>query len=92
MATKISPISKRKVTGSQRQLTAVLEEHEAQVNCIAVSPDQVFFLTGSEGCYSKSLGHSAASNVTWRIDRAPLLIDMLLRINNQHLPRGGVYT
>jgi phosphoinositide-3-kinase regulatory subunit 4 len=30
------------------QLTAVLEEHEAQVNCIAVSPDQVFFLTGSD--------------------------------------------
>jgi phosphoinositide-3-kinase regulatory subunit 4 len=30
------------------QLTAVLEEHEAQVNCIAVSPDQLFFLTGSD--------------------------------------------
>jgi phosphoinositide-3-kinase regulatory subunit 4 len=30
------------------QLTAVLEEHEAQVNCISVSPDQVFFLTGSD--------------------------------------------
>jgi phosphoinositide-3-kinase regulatory subunit 4 len=30
------------------QLTAVLEEHESQVNCIAVSPDQVFFLTGSD--------------------------------------------
>lgn len=30
------------------QLAAVLGEHEKQVNCIAVSPDQVFFLTGSD--------------------------------------------
>ncbi|KAG9546388.1 protein kinase WD40, partial [Aureobasidium melanogenum] len=49
MATKNAPNQQAQgYWKPEGQLTAVLEEHEAQVNCIAVSPDQVFFLTGSE--------------------------------------------
>lgn len=32
----------------QGQLVAVLGEHQAQVNCIAVAPDHAFFITGSD--------------------------------------------
>ncbi|KAI5198419.1 ARM repeat-containing protein [Aureobasidium subglaciale] len=49
MATKNAPNQQAQgYWKPEGQLTAVLEEHEAQVNCIAVSPDQVFFLTGSD--------------------------------------------
>ncbi|THY76481.1 ARM repeat-containing protein [Aureobasidium pullulans] len=49
MATKNAPNQQpQSYWKPEGQLTAVLEEHQAQVNCIAVSPDQVFFLTGSD--------------------------------------------